>query len=153
MITATARVDMTPAEGLAKGGLRKATRIGINRAAAPVKAEVVGQADAVKLRGYTGKAIRIRVRMYPNDRAAAIVGPSTKYTRKKGKFKRGKRKGEPRVFKPSKYAHLSNAGTRRSRALHWLDKANDVAGPRFVNSVGGEILGEIDKQLARKAGG
>lgn len=152
MIKGTVRLDMTPAERLKNGGIRKATRIGLNRASSPVKAAVVSHADAGRRFGFLGKSIRIRLRSYPADRWVSVIGPSTKFTRTKGKYKRGKRKGEARVFKPSKYAHLVNAGTKRSKATHWLDQAHAEAAPRFLADVGREVGAEISKQLARAGG-
>lgn len=151
MLAARVDLDLSPSEGLQKSGLRKATRIGLNRAASPVKAAVVSHAEAVKRFGYVGKAVRIRLRTYPADRFVAVIGPSTKYTRKKGKFSRGKKKGQARVFRPSKYAALVNSGTRHGRPTHWLDQARDQAGPGFVATAPGLVLQEIDNQLARRA--
>lgn len=150
MIAASATVDMSPADGLTKGGLRKATRIGINRAASPAKATVVANAAAVKRFGVMAKAVRIRVRMYPADRAVVVIGPGSKVVRTKGKFKRGKRKGQPRKIIPAKYAHLANKGTARSKANHWLDRASAQAGPQFVASVGREVGKEIELELERR---
>lgn len=151
MLKARMDLDLSPAEGLTKGGIRKAMRIGLNRAASPVKAAVVSHAEGVKRFGYLAKSIRIRLRIYPNDRFVAVIGPSTKVSRKKGKFKRGPRKGQPRVFVPSKYAHLVEKGTKRSRAKPWLQPAHDEAAPQFVQQAPAEVIREIENQLAAKA--
>jgi hypothetical protein len=116
MIGASVELDMTPAEGLAKGGLRKATRIGINRAASPVKASVVSHAEAVKRYGFLAKSIRIRLRSYPADRFVAVIGPSHEVHPDQGKCSPAGKKGEPRKCRPSKYAHLVEKGTKRSAA-------------------------------------
>lgn len=149
VIAARAEIDLSPAEGLRKGGIRKAMRIGLNRAASPVKASVVSHASAVKRFGYLGKSIRIKLKGYPADRFVAVIGPSTKYTRTKGKFKRGKRKGEKRVFKPSKYARLVETGTGRSKARPWLKPAYDESAGPFIDRAGVEVGREIQLELAR----
>lgn len=150
MIAVNATVDMSPAEGLTRGGLRKATRIGINRAASPVKAAVVAQAEAVRRFGFMAKAVRIRLRTYPADRFVAVIGPASKVVRTKGKFKKGKRKGQPKKIIPAKYAHLVNAGTVRSKATHWLDRAHAQSAPRFLATVGAEVGREVELELARR---
>ncbi len=151
MIGARVDLDLTPAEGLRKGGIRKATRIGISRAASPVKAAVVSHATAVKKFGYLAKAIRIRLKVYPADKFVAVIGPSTKYTRTKGKYTRGKRKGEKRVYRPSKYAHLVESGTRRSQARPWLKPAHAESAGRFLATAAAEVGREIELELSRRA--
>jgi hypothetical protein len=155
-IRAGAVVDMSPAEELGKSGVRKAVRIGLNRASAPVKAAVVSHAGARKRYGYLQKSIRIRLRTYSADRWVSVIGPSTKFVRRKGKYTRGKRKGEPRLFKPSKYAHLFERGTKRSKAYPFLGPAYaETAGPfirRAGREIGEELENELRRQRAKKAG-
>lgn len=148
---ARVELDLTPGEKLARSGLRKATRIGMNRAASPVKAAVVSAASAVKRYGYLAKSIRIRLRSYPADRFVAVVGPSTKFTRVKGRYTRGQTPGAARLNKPWKYAWLVEWGTKRSRAKPWLRPAQAAAGPAFVKRAQAEVGKEIAKELARRA--
>ncbi|HEX4606628.1 MAG TPA: hypothetical protein VH092_00325 [Urbifossiella sp.] len=149
MIGGRVEIDMSPAEGLRKSGLRKATRIGLNRASAPVKASVVSHAEAVRRYGFLAKSIRIRLRSYPADRFVAVIGPSTAVVRKKGKYTRGKKKGQPKLIKPSKYACLVEKGTKHSKAKPWLKPAYDETAAKFIASVGVEIGREVDKELAK----
>ncbi|VTR95240.1 : HK97-gp10_like [Gemmata massiliana] len=149
MIGARTELDLTPIDGLNQSGIRRATRIGLNRAASPVKASVEAHATAVKRFGYLAKSIRIRLRLYPADRFVAVVGPASKFTRTKGVYKRGKRKGEKRLFKPSKYAHLVERGTRHSKAKPWLKPAHDATAARFLQVAGYEVGAELEHQLFR----
>lgn len=153
MIGGRVQLDMSPAEGLRQSGIRKATRIGLSRAAAPVKAAVVSHAEAVKRFGYLAKSIRIRQRIYPGDKFVSVIGPSSKFTRQpRGKYTRGAKKGEKRAkAKPSKYAHLVERGTKRSRAKPWLKPAYDETAPQFADQVGVQIGREIDAELRRRA--
>ncbi|VTU02777.1 : HK97-gp10_like [Gemmataceae bacterium] len=144
-------LDLSPAAGLKGGGLRKALRIGLNRAASPVKAAVVSNAEAVKRYGFLAKAIRIRTKVYPADKFVAVIGPSSKFVRQKGKFKKGKRKGQPKKAIPAKYAHLVERGTKRSRAQPFLGKAHAETAARFLDQVGAEVGREIEQELARRA--
>lgn len=143
-------LNLTPAESLKRYGIRKAIRIGANRAAAKVKAEVVNQAERIKLHGFTAKSIRIKVKVYPNDRYVSIVGTSSKYQRTKGRIKRGKNKGKPRVIKPSKYAHLVEGGTKRSKAKPWLKPAYDASAGPYMADVQREVGRELELELARQ---
>lgn len=151
MITAAVKLDLKPVEDLRAAGLRKALRIGVSRAASPVKASVVNHANAVRRYGFLAKAIRIRLRVYPADKFVAVVGPSTKIVRTKGKFKRGKRKGQARKIIPAKYAHLVEKGTTHSKARPWLAPAHTETAQRFIQQCGVEVLREIQAQLARQA--
>lgn len=152
MIRARGEIDMRPADGLRKGGIRRALRIGLNRAASPVKASVVSHAEGVRRFGFLAKSIRIRLRVYPGDRWVAVIGPSTRYTRQKGKFKTGKRAGQPRKSVPAKYAHLVERGTARSKARPWLRPAHDATSAGFLRTAAAEIGREIDQQLRQAAG-
>lgn len=149
----SATVDMKPADGLRKGGARKATRIGLNRASAPVKAAVVSEAEAIKRFGFTAKSIRIRLREYPPDRWASIIGPSTKFTRTKGRYKRGKRKGQPRKHTPANVAHLVERGTKHAKGKHFLKKAHAKTARAFVRQAEAEVGREILAELERTGGG
>jgi hypothetical protein len=150
VIAARVAMDLSPAEGLRNGGIRKATRIGLCRAASPVKAAVVNHAEGVKRYGFLGKSIRIRLRSYPADRFVVVIGPSAKYTRTKGKFTRGPKKGQPRRFVPAKYALLVEKGTGRSKPRPWLRPAHDAAAPRFLQEAAAEVGKEIEAELARR---
>ena len=152
MITPTVTLDLRGAEQLGKSGLRKAFRIAINRAASPVKAAEVSQADTIARYRFLARSIRIRLRVYPNDRFFAVIGPKSKFEGARGKFKRGKRKGQPRKIKPAKYAHLVNKGTKRSKGRHWLEKAYAASVQRFYSTVIAEIRAEILRQLAAQTG-
>lgn len=151
LVKAGVMLDMRPAEELAKSGLRRATRIGLNRAASPVKAAVVSHAAAIKRFGFLARSIRIRLRIYPADRFVAVIGPSRKFVRVKGKYTRGKRKGQPRLHIPAKVAHLVEKGTKRSRAKPWLQPAHDETAPRFLETAAREVGREIELELARRA--
>lgn len=151
MIVARVELDMSPAEDLSRSGIRLALRVGMNRAASPVKAAVVSHAAAVRRLGHLAKSIRIRLREYPADRWAAVVGPTTKYVRTKGRYTRGRTPGAARFIKPAKYAHLVEKGTARSRAKPWLRPAHDATAQQFLDRVGAEVGGEIERRLARRA--
>ncbi len=152
MITARATVDMSPAEGMAKAGIKKATRIGLNRASAPVKAAVVSEAEAIRRFGFLAKSIRIRVRNYGPDRWVSIVGPGLKFTRTRGKRKRGKNKGQPIRHTPANVAHLVEKGTKHSKGRGFLKKAHAGTGKRFTVQAAAEVGKEIEAELARRQG-
>lgn len=156
MIKAQYDLDLTPAERLRAAGIRKAVRIGLSRAAKPVKASVVSHALAVKRFGFLAKSIRIKTIVYPADKYVVVIGPSTTFTRSLGKFKRGKRKGQKKVAIPAKYAHLVEEGTSRSRAKPWLKPAyEETAGPflaRVREEIGREVALELDRETARGGG-
>jgi HK97 gp10 family phage protein len=149
MLGARVALDLGPAEGLTKGGIRKATRIGLNRAASPVKASVVSHAAAVKRFGYLSKSIRIRLKGYPADKWVSVIGPGTKFVKVKGRYKRGATPGAAKFFKPAKYAHLVERGTKRSKPKPWLRPAFDSTKGRFLDQAAAEVGKEIAAELAR----
>lgn len=154
MIAAAVRLDLSPADGLLKGGgLKRAARIGLSRAAAPVKAAVVSHAEGVRRFGYLAKSIRIKLKGYPADRWVSVIGPSTKYKRQKGKYKRGKRAGQPKVSTPARYAHLVERGTKRSLPRPWLRPAYAATAGGFTAAAGYEVMREVEAELARRAAG
>lgn len=154
MIRARFDIDLSPADGLVRGGgLRLAARIGVSRAASPVKASVVGHALGVRRFGFLAKSIRVRLRSYPADRWVSVIGPGTGYVRSLGRNKKGRFKGAAKLAKPSKYAHLVEKGTRHSRAKPWLKPAYDESAPRFLARVGVEVGKEVEKVLARRRAG
>ena len=67
-----------------------------------------------------------------------------KVGREAGVFTRGKRKGETRYIIPSKYFHLVNRGTKRSRALQFADKVMAATWPNvaanMANDIGAELM-------------
>jgi hypothetical protein len=151
-LSARATVDMRPAESLRAGGARKATRIGLNRASAPVKAAVVSEATAIKRYGFTAKSIRIRLRQYPPDKWVSVIGPGASFSRTKGKYQRGKRKGQARKHVPANVAHIVNKGSKRTKPKPFLTKAHARTAAGFVRDAEREVGKEIAAELARRAG-
>jgi HK97 gp10 family phage protein len=136
------------ANKLKKGTRNKALRIAVNRSASPVKAAVAG--NAPRRHGYLSKSIRIRVRNYKgNDVWLAVIGPSSKFRKAKGKRKRGPNKGQPIYHNPSKYAHLVERGTKRSKASPFLKPALQSHQNTYRQSLTENIRREVDAMLAK----
>jgi hypothetical protein len=147
-------VDLSPAERLKRYGFRKAIRIAVNRASAPAKVTMTQKAEAIRRFGFTAQSMRIRVRIYgDSERFVSIVGPTRSFKRVKGKYTRGPRKGQKRVFIPANTAHLADKGTKRSKAHHFVEKARVEANPRYLVDVQREVAKELKLELERQAGG
>jgi HK97 gp10 family phage protein len=129
---------------LKKRGMKRA----VKQAVQPVLAAVKSEAQTVQRYGFLQKSIGLKVVAYPNG-AAGIVGPRSKSSYTKGSYTRGKRKGEGRKFQPSKYAHLVEKGTKRSRARPFLQPALDRTKAGYMATVGTLIQQEIDKELSK----
>ncbi|WP_390891110.1 HK97 gp10 family phage protein [Gemmata palustris] len=109
-------------EKLSKGLRNKAMRIALNKASSPVKAKIV--AAAPNRFGFLKKSIRIRLQNYQNKQVwVSVIGPSRSFVRKKGKFKRGKKKGQPKNHRPANYSHLVDQGTRFIRGRHFIQRS------------------------------
>lgn len=135
MIEARFELDLSPLQGATPAEVNRAVRMGVSKAASPVKSAVIARAQSIARYGFLAKAQRIRVRVYGRRATVAIVGASTRYQRTKGKFSRGARAGQPRRIIPAKYAHLVEKGTRHAGARPFLRPALDQAGPRYLDDV------------------
>ena len=104
------------AKKLRYGLANRAMRIGTSKGGGVVKNTVIGQAPSRT--GALKKAQRVRVKHYKDKSIwAAIVGPSSKYTKilRKG--------GVRKVIRPSRYAHLVQRGTKYIRANPYLTRS------------------------------
>lgn len=142
-------LDLGGFDKLRPAELGRAVRIANNRAAAPVKAAVVAHSESIKRFGFLAKSHRIKLRRY-GEKLVAVIGPSTKYARQKGKYTRGRRAGQPRKHVPAMVAHLVEKGTARSKPKPFLRPALDAEGPRFLRAVPEQVGREIDSILSRK---
>src|SRR5262245_39467804 len=136
-------VDLTPAERLAAYGLRKAMRIAINRSARVLKSAMIAEANKHRRYGFLASSQRIKVKLYRNKYWLAMAGPGRGFKRVKGRYKRGKKKGQPRVSRPAKYAHLVDEGTSRAKAYPMVKPAERAAVPTFQRQVTDELRREI----------
>jgi HK97 gp10 family phage protein len=141
-------IDLKPLEGLKKSLVNKILRKAVNEAARTVRTAVKGNAQAVGRYGYLAKSIGIKVKIY-KDIAVAVVGPRTKYQKNKGVYKKGKKKGQPKLIKPSKYAHFLEKGTKRSRAKPFLKPALDSSKDEYMTALAAAIERGIAAQLAK----
>jgi len=149
-------LDLTPAERLKAYGLRKVTRIAVNRAARGLKSAEESTASAIAKTGATAKSIRIKVKVYRDLTTVAIVGPGRNFTRSGGKVKRGRlsrvpfRRGLRKVIRPARYAHILERGSKRSTPRPFIKPA-EAAIPGFRDQVAREIAAEIENEIARQA--
>lgn len=145
MIRASFDLDLGDLIDLRDKKIRKAIRIGINRAAKPVRAQVKAEAERIKLQGFTAKSIGTKQKVYRAGLVViVVVGPKRSYKRVKGKYSRGKRKGESKVFRPASVAHFVEKGTSRSKPEPFLQPALDQTSGKYQESLADEIKAEID---------
>ncbi len=150
MIEARFTLDLTPLKSLTPAVVKRVLKVALSRAGRVPKAATIGTAGAIKRFGYLAKAIRIKTVVYPSGSGCVIVGPSSTYTRTKGKYTRGEHKGQPRKFQPSKYAHLVERGTKRSKATPFLQPALEQSKNPFVQAITDSMRTEIEKVLAAR---
>lgn len=94
------------------------------------------------------------------EAAIGVIGP-LKSVRKKiagvrqrfnigttqGKFTRGKRKGEDRVIRPSKYFHLVSRGTKRAKGNDFAENVMRDNWPKAAALMSGEISAGIMAEM------
>ncbi len=148
MMKAEIKIDLSPLEGLKKSLVNKILRKAVTEASRTVRTAVKSNAEAAGRYGYLSKSIGIKVKIY-KDIAVAVVGPRTKYVKTKGAYKKGKKKGEPKVYKPSKYAHFLEKGTTRSKAKPFLKPALESTQDEYLTTLALAIERGIAAQLAK----
>jgi HK97 gp10 family phage protein len=151
VISGDVKIDLSPLEGLKQTLVSKILRKATSQAAKTVKDAVKGNAQIVKRYGFLSKAIGVKVKVY-KDTAVAVVGPRSKWTKTKGVYTRGKKKGEPKVFRPSYYAHLVEKGSKRSKARPFLTPALENTTDTFFSQLAEAIERGISEQLAKSSG-
>ena len=144
MIDAKIVLNLKPLEGLKKSLINKILRKAVSEASKNVKLAVKANAG----NGNMGKSIGIKVKTYKSS-VVAVVGPRTKYQKANGVFKKGKKKGEPKIIRPSKIAHLVEKGTKRSKARPFLKPAYDSTHQDYLTNLAQAIERGINKQLAK----
>lgn len=147
MSAARVELDLANLDKLRKGVARKAVRIAVNRASAPVKAAVVAGAERIRRFGYLVKAQRIRVRIY-GGKFVSVIGPTRKFTRTKGKYTRGPKKGQPRRIRPANYAHLADQGTEHSEPHPYLIPALNATKGTYARLIRSEVKRELAKAMS-----
>lgn len=146
MIRASFDLDLGDLIDLRDKKIRKAIRIGINRAAKPVRSQVKAEAERIALQGFTAKSIGTKQKVYRSGLVViVVVGPKRSYKRVKGKYTRGKRKGERKVFRPASVAHFVEKGTARSKPEPFLRPALDKTSGKYQESLAAEIKAEIEQ--------
>lgn len=135
MISAVLEWDRNPAAFLkgVRGSLKnKCIRIAMNKAAAPVKADVV--AKAPKRSGALKSSFRIKVKNYKNSNIwVALIGPKSNYVRK--------RKGK--VVQPAHYWFILNDGSKYIVPLRIVQKAQRSSGGKFAQVFSDELRRQI----------
>ena len=120
-----------------KTGLqRKFMRIALNKALGVIKTAVV--AEAPRRHGYLAKYQRVKVKLYPKG-FVGMVGVKSGVKKKKGKYKTGKKKGEPIIHSPSRYAHLVRGGANGGRSNDYLVRGVSRARGRFVSIMNAKL--------------
>jgi hypothetical protein len=153
VIGAGLRLDLAGFRALPEATVRKAVRIAVSGAAAPVKARAAANAQAVARTGAMAKSLRIKVKLYPSLKFVAVVGPSMKFQRGRKRITRGPLKGQVRKDRPWRYVVPLERGTRRSTARPFLGPAHAAGWPQFQALVVARVRAELLAALAARAAG
>jgi HK97 gp10 family phage protein len=146
-IVGRVEVDLSPLLQLKKSLVKKVLRKAIREASAVIKAAVKGNVQPHGL-GDLAKSIGVKIRTY-KDVAVAIVGPKSKWQKVRGVYKKGRRKGQPKVVMPSKIAHLVEKGSKRSKAYPFEKPAIDSHHDQYLTVLAGAIERAISAELAK----
>lgn len=126
-------------------GFRTALKIAGNRAAKPVRERVKAEAESIGRFGFLAKSIGTKTRSYSASNLVSVVGPKMSFTRMKGTYTRGPRKGEKRRHIPYLYSWLVDRGTKRSRKFGFLAKAFTSTGHNYGPDLAAAIAVELAK--------
>ena len=117
-----ARLRQVPAK-LAKKHLKKA----MNAVGSKVAKAAKAKAGAFARTGQLKRSIGKKVKVYPSGTVVAVVGARKGFRVAAEKVRsRGKNKGGTHYVNPTKYLHLVELGTVRSRARHFLQESLDA---------------------------
>jgi HK97 gp10 family phage protein len=146
LMKAEFKLDLSTLDDLKKGMSNKIMRIALMKAAGTVKEAVISNSPAGT--GALKKSIKIRVRNYNNSSVwVAVVGPKSSYTKAKGKIKRGPHKGEPRIYRPAKYAQLLEHGTKHAGARPFLGPAMTSSKEAFATIFLDKVKSQVTEIL------
>lgn len=145
-IKATVALDLNPLERARKGA-RIAVIRAAQRAAKPVRASAEAHAQSIRRYGFLAKSFGTKTRVYTRGGLATVIGPKMSYSRVKGKYTRGPRKGQGRRHTPYRYAWLLERGTKRSRKRPFLRPALDQQGLAYRRRLAAEVEAELAKLL------
>ncbi|QEL18532.1 hypothetical protein [Limnoglobus roseus] len=132
-------LDLAPLDGMRKG-VKLALKIAGNRAAKPIRERVIAEATSIQRYGFLAASIGTKTQSYKPTNIVSVVGPKMSFTRTRGTYKRGPRKGQKRKHIPYLYSWLVDKGTKRSRKFGFLDKA--------YNSAAGNYAADLTKAFA-----
>lgn len=128
--------------------LRRAVIIGCNRAAKPVKAAMISNAEKIARHGFTAKSIGTKTQFNAKrGSVVTVIGTKMSFTRTKGKYTRGPRIGTPRKFTPWRTGRLVESGTFRTMPEPWLKPAFDATAQTFLETARREVAAEMAKVL------
>ena len=144
MIQGQVTLDIEPLKNVRKSGFRKALRIALNRSAAVVKASVVSHAESIKKTGTLAKSIRIKIIIkQASNQFSAVIGPSRSFKKTKGKYKRGRKQGEKKVYSPSRYSSILEFGGKRQNRKPFIGPAFAETYSKFQTMVNSEVKKEL----------
>lgn len=147
MLSAKFALDLKPLEGLKKSLTNKIVRQAMREASKPMLKEVKKNAATHKRTGFLQKVFKIKMRTYKTG-IVAIVGPATtKFTL--GTRVRGKRKGQPRVYRPSSIVHLFEKGTKRMVASPIMKTALASKQTAYFSELTAILKRKIQEELTK----
>lgn len=133
-------------DGVNKTLQKRSIARAVKEAIKPVVDAVTEGARAVQDFGYLAQSIGQKVKSYKTA-TAGIVGPKSKFRKRKGVRTRGKDKGNPIWHRPAFYAALVERGTSRSKAKPFLKPALDATKDEYMETVAENIKDELEKLL------
>jgi hypothetical protein len=146
MIGGNVKLDINSLKYVRNSGLNKAIRMGYNKSLKPVKDAVVGNAPADD--GHLKKSIRIKVKYYARTKTwAGIVGPSRSFKRSGGKIKKGPNKGQKKIIRPARYAHLVNWGGKHLRGKRFLEQSLAQTRQQFASNLSMNIKQKLSQEF------
>lgn len=148
VLGASVEVDLAPLLAMGKGlkvGLIKAG----NRAARPIREAMIAETQQGQRFGFLSKSIGTKTKVYGGERLVTVVGPKMSFSRTKGKFSRGKRKGQSRRHVPYLYSWLVNKGTKRSKGRHYLESILAAKAGEYAANLSKEVGVELAAHAAK----
>lgn len=136
-------IDLSKMEGLKRGVVNKVLRQSQAEASKIVKTAVKNNAYGLARYGFLAKSIGSKIKTYTSV-AVAIIGPRSKYIKTRGDYTRGKQKGQPRIVRPSQYAHLVERGGKHIKPKPFLAAAMETTKESYWSA----LCKAIDRRIS-----
>ena len=144
------KVDLSPLTGLKKSLVNRIMRPAIRKGCKTVLKAARANTRALAKRGFMSKSLLVKIKRYPTTMVGVIKADYQK-TMSLGVARRGKYKGQERIYRPAKILHIVERGGKHSQGKYPMKNALTATLTQFQSDLAAAITTGVQKYLAKKA--